>query len=491
MIRALDPSGCNTRRTAVLRQTRRWSIGFALVWCPGGLLLAQGAAGSATKPAGATAIKVPYEKYVLPNGLTVVLSRDSSTPTVAVEVMYHVGSKNEEVGRTGFAHLFEHVMFTGSGHVPYGVHDQYTEGVGGSNNGSTNNDDTRYYETVPSNYVEHELWLESDRMGWLLDALDTAKYNAQRAIVQNERRQSYDNQPYGRAGELIDAALYPSTNPYSWPVIGSMKDLNAAPVEAVKQFFRLYYTPNNATLAVVGDFDLVKTKALIAKYFGPIPRGKPIVRPLVPATVLPAEKRLVFEDRVQVPRLYLVWPVVGSQSVDQYPLDALASILTGPRTARLTKELVYDRQTAAQVGAGNYTSEGTGEFQISLTPRPGVALTELEASADSILARIRRDGPTDDEVKRARAGNELNFIRGLESSLGKASNLAEAQTFFNNPGYYFTVGYQQAQMVTAADVKRVANKYLTGGRIVLSVVGIGKKADASKPGQSVSVGGDQ
>jgi zinc protease len=445
-----------------------------------------------TRPAATGNIKVAFEKYALPNGLTVVLSQDRATPTVAVVVMYHVGSKNEQVGRTGFAHLFEHVMFTGSGHVPYGFQDRFTEGIGGSNNGSTSNDVTQYYEIVPANYLEHSLWMESDRMGWLLDALDTAKYNAQRDIVQNERRQSYDNQPYGRAPEIISAAIYPPTNPYSWSVIGSMKDLAAAPVTAVKDFFRLYYAPNNATLSIVGDFDVVKTKALITKYFGEIPRGRAITRPIIPATVLRTEKRLVFEDRVQVPRLYLTWPVVGSQSVDQYPLDVLAAILTGPRTARLTKELVYDRQSAAQVGAANYTSEGTGEFQIVVTPRPGSPLTQLELATDSILDRIRRDGPTADEVKRALAGNELSFLRDLESNLGKAFSLAQGQTFYNSPSYYFTLGYQRAQAVTAADVKRVAVKYLTpAGRVVLSVVPVGKRNEASKPEKSIPVGGTQ
>ena len=225
-------------------RTRIFALGLSIVAAapfPGG---AQNAAAASSSGA----IRVPFEKYTLPNGLTVILAQEHSTPTVAVEVLYHVGSKNETRGRTGFAHLFEHVMFTGSGHVPYGLHDKYTEGVGGGNNGNTTNDFTQYYETVPSNYLEHALWLESDRMGWLLDALDVAKYNAQRDIVQNERRQSVDNQPYGRSDEIISAAMYPKTHPYSWPVIGSLADLQAASVEDVKAFFRLYYAPNNATL---------------------------------------------------------------------------------------------------------------------------------------------------------------------------------------------------------------------------------------------------
>jgi len=216
-----------------------------------------GAAPRQAKPtaASSSAINIPFEKHTLPNGLTVILSVDKSTPTAAVLMWYHVGSKNELPGRTGFAHLFEHVMFTGSGHVPYGLHDKLTEGVGGSNNGTTNNDRTSYFETVPSNYLESALWLESDRMGFLLDSLDIAKLNAQRDIVKNERRQGVDNQPYGRVGEILASTMYPKTHPYSWPVIGSMTDLSAASEEDVKNFFRLYYAPNNSFLAVVGDIE--------------------------------------------------------------------------------------------------------------------------------------------------------------------------------------------------------------------------------------------
>ena len=217
----------------------------------------------------------------LPNGLNVVLSTDRTTPTVAVNIWYHVGSKNEVPGRTGFAHLFEHVMFTGSGHVAYGLHDRLTEGAGGMNNGSTSNDITNYYETVPSNYLETMLWIEADRMGFLLDSLDLAKLNAQRDIVKNERRQRVDNQPYGRVFEILSKAIYPATHPYSWPVIGSMEDLSAASEEDVKNFFRLYYAPNNAYLTIVGDFDPAQAKAWVTKYFGDIPRGKPITRPTV------------------------------------------------------------------------------------------------------------------------------------------------------------------------------------------------------------------
>jgi zinc protease len=455
-----------------------------------GVLAAAPPVGAQASAGAATAIHIPFERYTLPNGLTVILSEDHSTPTVAVDVWYHVGSKNEEPGRTGFAHLFEHVMFTGSGHVPYGVHDRYTEGVGGGNNGSTTNDRTNYYETVPSNYLEDELWLESDRMGWLLDALDIDKLNAQRDIVKNERRQSYDNRPYGRASEIISGAMYPDDHPYHWPVIGSMADLSAASADDVKSFFRLYYAPNNATLAIVGDFDPAQAKAWVTKYFGEIPRGQPIKRPVAPVVTLPAEKRLVYEDRVQVPRLYLSWPTVGVISPDQYALDVLGAILSGSRTARLTKGLVYDRQTAANVSARQGENELVGEFQVVITPRPGNSLTSLELTTDSIIDQMRRQGPTAEELQKVKAGLELQTISRMQSDLAKANMLNEGSVFHDDPGY-FQKDLASTQAVTAADVKRVANKYLGDGRVVLSIVPMGKLDMASKPDQSTHVSQNQ
>jgi len=435
----------------------------------------------------ASRIHIPFQRYTLDNGLTVLLSEDHSTPTVAVDVWYHVGSKNEAPGRTGFAHLFEHVMFTGSGHVPYGTHDRFTEGVGGFNNGSTTNDRTNYFESVPSNYLEDALWLESDRMGWLLDALDIDKLNAQRDIVKNERRQSYENRPYGRAGEIISGALYPDEHPYHWPVIGSMEDLSAASADDVKSFFRLYYAPNNATLTIVGDFEPARTKDWVQKYFGEIPRGQPVPRPDAPTVKLAAEKRLVYEDRVQVPRLYLTWPTVGVTSPDQYALDLLGDILSGSRTARLTKGLVYDRQSAANVSARQREMEAVGEFSVIITPRPGNTLTSLELTTDSIIDRLRRDGTTPEELQKAKAGLELRAIAALQSNLAKAEMLAEGSVFQDDPAQ-FQKDLAATRAVTVADVQRVANRYLTEGRVVLSIVPMGKLDEASKPEASERVG---
>lgn len=434
-----------------------------------------------------TAINIPFEQYTLPNGLRVILSQDRTTPTAAVNMWYHVGSKNEEKGRTGFAHLFEHVMFTGSGNIPYGLHDKYTSGIGGDNNGTTDNDRTLYFETVPSNYLETALWLESDRMGFLLDALDIAKLNAQRDIVKNERRQRIDNQPYGRVGEILSAAMYPASHPYSWSVIGSMEDLSAASEEDVKNFFRLYYAPNNAILTIVGDFEPAEAKAWVSKYFAAIPQGKPITRPKIAPVTMTAEKRLVFEDKVPVPRLYIQWPTVGEKHADQYALSVLGPVLAGARTARLTKALVYDKPAAASISAFQSTSEDVGEFGITVTPRPGATLTSLESEIDAIVERLKKEGPTAQEVQGAIAPQELQFVSGLQSNLGKSMRLADGAGYHGDPGYFRTE-YEKVRAVTPDDVKQVANKYLTTGRIVLSVVPVGKSDLAAKPEASQKVG---
>ena len=458
-------------------------------------LLALACLAAAQRPPAQTAgaatdtIKIPFESYTLANGLTVILSVDHTTPTVAVNVWYHVGSKNEVPGRTGFAHLFEHVMFTGSGHVPYGLQDKMTEGVGGSNNGTTSNDRTTYFETVPSNYLESALWIEADRMGFLLDTLDLVKLNAQRDIVKNERRQGVDNQPYGLAGEILSHATYPESHPYSWDVIGSMADLSAASEEDVKNFFRLYYAPNNAFVAIAGDFDPAQVKAWVAKYFAAIPRGKAVTRPSVGPVRLAGEQHLVYEDKVQVPRLYIQWPTVGERSDDQFALDVMGAILSGPRTARLTKALVYDKQAAASVGAYQNSNEDVGEFSVMVTPRPANSLTDIESQVDAIIATFKKDGPTADEIKRAAAGLELSYLRGLESNLGKAMTLCDGAGLHGDAGY-FKAQYQKYLTVTAADVARVANKYLTGGRVVLSIVPTGKADQASRPDQSKKVTAD-
>jgi zinc protease len=469
------------RHSRILHRTTFLSLASLATLAP-----PAGVAQSRATTAPADAIRIPFERVTLPNGLDVILAPDHSTPQVAVDVWYHVGSKNEAPGKTGFAHLFEHVMFTGSGHVPYGMHDRLTQGIGGNNNGSTTNDRTNYYENIPSNYLETALWLESDRMGFLLDKLDSAKFVAQRDIVQNERRQGTDNQPYGRAWEILTAALYAEANPYSWPVVGYMADLQRASLDDVKSFFRLYYAPTNATIAIVGDFQPEDAKRMVTKYFGGLPRGGRIQPPTVTREALAAPKRLVFEDRVQVPQLYVFWPTVSEKHDDTFALTFLAEILTASRTARLTKALVYDRQSAANVSAFQQGMEGVGDFGIVITPRPEHTLTAIEAETDSVIERLKREGPTADEMAKAGAGLEFSLVSSLESNLGKAEMLNAGLVFHGDPGWFRTQ-YTKMRAVTAADVRRVANTYLGSRRVVLSIVPIGQTGQAAKPESSTRV----
>jgi zinc protease len=425
---------------------------------------------------------IPSETYTLPNGLTVILSEDHSAPVVAVDVWYHVGSKNELPGRTGFAHLFEHMMFQGSQHVPYGIHFKTIENAGGDANGSTENDRTNYYETLPNNQLATALWLESDRMGFLLPALDQAKLDAQREVVKNERRQRLDNVPYGSEGEVLSAAMFPASNPYSWPVIGSMADLSAASLDDVTRFFRTYYAPNNATLAVVGDFRPAAAKALITTYFASIPAGGPVTRPAVPPVRLAAEQRLVLEDsKAEVPQLEIAWPTVGRHSSDDVALRVLGDILTQDRTSRLTKLLKFDRQLVSDVGAGQEQHEDAGRFVISVTPRPNASLTEIEGLIDSTLTALTTQPPTQQEVDRIKNHVRVDMTLALQAGvLERAEYLLDGQTFHGDPLYYKKdVDAQLA--VTPDDVARVARQYLTAGRIVLSMVPAGKLDAIAKP----------
>jgi zinc protease len=301
--------------------------------------------------------------------------------------------------------------------------------------------------------------------------------------VKNERRQGIDNQPYGLSDEILSGAMYPASHPYSWPVIGSMKDLSAASEEDVKNFFRLYYAPNNAFLSIAGDFQAPTARAWVTKYFGGLMQGKPVPRPAVNPVTLDRETRLVFEDRVQVPRLYIAWPTVGEKSDDRFALSVLDAITSGPRTTRLTKALVYDQQAAAALNSYQDSNEDVGQWVLTITPRPGHSLMDLEAAADALLEKLKTEGPTVEEIQRATAGLEFEFVSGLQSNLGKSGTLADGAGFHNDPGYFQTE-YQKMLAVTPADVKRVANKYLTKGRVVLSVVPMGQLNQASKPADS-------
>ncbi len=336
----------------------------------------------------------------LSNGLTVFLLEDHSVPLVAVDVNYHVGAKNEKVGRTGFAHLFEHLMFQGSKNY----NDDYfkpLQDIGGQVNGATSTDRTRYWEVVPAGYLERALWLEADRMGFLLEATDQERLDNQRSVVQNERRQNYDNRPYGTVWEQLLAVLYPPNHPYSWPTIGYMDDIAAATLKDVQEFFKTYYSPNNASIALVGDFDSDEALKLIDRYFGAIPPGPPVSR--IASWVPTLEKDVVLEiqDRVQLPRTYKAWMSVPLYNEDDAALDVLAQIIGGGKTSRLYKELVQERQIAQEVYTFHNSSQISGVFLMLLTPRPDRDLSELEEVAQNIVDQVIAKGITKAELERA------------------------------------------------------------------------------------------
>ncbi|MEN6631627.1 MAG: pitrilysin family protein, partial [Candidatus Polarisedimenticolia bacterium] len=335
--------------------------------------------------------KLKIDEYRLSNGLTVFLLEDHSAPTVAVNINYMVGSKDEKPGRTGFAHLFEHMMFQASGHRP-GLYINAIQEIGGAVNGGTNSDRTRYWEVVPAGYLERALWLEADRMGYLLDALDKERLDNQISVVQNEKRQNYDNRPYGLVREKIASVLYPDNHPYHWLTIGSMADLSASSVDDVKEFFRAYYTPNNAALCIAGDFDPAAAKALVEKYFGSLPPGPPVSRPGRWTPRLEGETELFIQDRVELARTQIVWATPPVFDADEAALNVFGQILGGGKTSRLYKRLVHELGIAQDVSASNDARQLAGEFQILLVPKPGRTLAEVEREARAVLAEALDKG---------------------------------------------------------------------------------------------------
>ena len=404
----------------------------------------------------------------MPNGLRVILHEDHSTPIVAVNLWYHVGSKNESRGRTGFAHLFEHLMFEGSLH-----HDREyfapLQEAGANVNGSTNADRTNYYEVVPSNFLELALWLEADRMGYLLDAMTVEKLDNQREVVKNEKRQRYDNVPYGLVAERIAREMYQSEHPYSWLTIGSMEDLTAASLDDVKNFFRAFYVPNNASLVLAGDFEPGSARKLIEKYFAPLPKGAAIERPNPPAPQLEQEIRREMPDAVALPRTYLSWHTVPEYHEDEAALDFLASILSSGRGSRLQQKLVFDRQIAQDVYAAHFCREIAGQFQIVSTSKPNVAPAEIEKIIFAEIERIKFEPPSPEEIERALNTREAAYIYSLQTVLGKADQLNNYATMRGNPNF-FEQDLERFRQVTPGDVQRVAKKYLAENKLALTVL---------------------
>jgi zinc protease len=412
---------------------------------------------------------IAFDKYTLPNGLQVILVEDKRLPLVAVNVWYHVGPANEAPGLTGFAHLFEHMMFAGSKHLPRGLADRLMEGAGASDsNGSTDYDRTNYYDTVPSNQLELALWVHADRMGYLLDVLDQKSLANQQDVVRNERRDTVENEPYGIVEEALNHALFPQDHPYRASVIGSHADIQNAKLEDVRDFFTRYYGPNNASIVIAGDIDKVKTRALVAKYFGSLRRGPAVVRPNVTTPPITAEKRLVVPDRVELPRVYMGWLTPPAYQPGDAELAVAAQILAGGKSSRLYKSLVYGRQIAQDVDANQDARALASAFLIEVTARAGHTPAELEEAIDAELAALRDQGPTEQEVARARNQIETAIVSSLEKlgGDGLADQLNHYNQYTGDPGY-LVQDVARLRKITAADVRQAARTWLQQKQRVL------------------------
>ncbi len=439
------------------------------------------AAAAFTQPAGKIEINIPFEKFVLPNGLTLIVHEDRKAPIVAVNVWYHVGSKNEKPGKTGFAHLFEHLMFNGSKNF----NDDYFQALdrlGATDlNGTTNNDRTNYFQNVPTSGLDQVLFLESDRMGHLLPAIDQKKLDEQRGVVQNEKRQM-ENEPYGIAYELATKGTYPPGHPYSWTVIGSMEDLNAASLKDVQDWFKTYYGAANAVIVIAGDIDAKTAKEKVEKYFGWIPPGPPPVRHREWVAKRTGTVRQVAQDQVPQSRIYKIWNVPGANTRDTEMLDLAASVLGGGKTSRLYKRLVLQDQLASSVTAANETNEIAGQFNIEATARPGVDLAKLEAALDDEFAKFLHTGPTEQELKLAKTQALASFLRGVErigGFGGKSDVLANCEVYTGNPACY-KKSLEIFEKATWPEVKNTANQWLRDGVYILEIHPKAKLKEAGK-----------
>jgi zinc protease len=436
-------------------------------------------------PAQDVPVDIPYVKFVLPNGLTVIVHEDHKAPIVAVNIWYHVGSKNEKRGKTGFAHLFEHLMFNGSENFNTDYF-KVLEKLGATDlNGTTDNDRTNYFQNVPTSALDTVLWMESDRMGHLAGAITQAKLDEQRGVVQNEKRQ-YENQPYGLADDLMEQNTFPPGHPYSWSVIGSMEDLNAASLEDVREWFRTYYGPSNAVLAVAGDIDAKTAREKVEKFFGWIPPGPPVAKHQAWVAKRTGTQRQLLEDRVPQARISMVWNTPQANTADSEYLSLAAGVLGGSGgggggrggrsgaggSSRLYRRLVYTEQIATNVSAFQAAREIAGQFTISATARPGVDLAKVEKAIQEELQKFLAEGPTAAELERVKAGLEAQFLRGAErigGFGGKSDLLISGQVFAGNPEAY-KLSYRTRQRATAEDLKRAANQWLSDGVYVLEVL---------------------
>ena len=448
----------------------RWfRIPFAALVAAAALARAGG-----TSAAETPMLNVPVETFTLKNGLRVVVHEDHTAPLVAVNVWYHVGSGREVKGRSGFAHLFEHMLFQGSKNVADDQHFSIVQDAGGTANGTTNADRTNYFEMVPSNYLETALWLEADRMGFLLPSLNQEKLDNQRDVVKNERRQRYENAPYGMGFVRLGEMLFPASHPYHWPTIGYMEDLSAASLDDVKGFFSQWYSPDNACLVVAGDVKPSEVKRLATRYFGDIPKGP--ARPPLPRTPasLAADQRDVMEDQVTLPQIMMAWHSAPLWHKDDPVLDILASILGQGKASRLYERLVYKEQAAQTVSSFQFTREQAGTFHITVQAREGHTLSEMERAILEEITRMAKEGPTERELTQAKNSIETAAVRAVETLLGKADRINSYMTYRGRPDL-FNEELQNYRNVTVQDVRRVAEAYLSKPRVVLSIVPKGKR----------------
>src|SRR5437762_179644 len=425
-------------------------------------------------------VNISFTKQTLANGLDVLVHEDHACPIVAVNLWYHVGSKNEHPGHTGFAHLFEHLMFEGSEHHDKGYF-QPLQGAGATLNGSTNADRTNYWEVVPTGALELALWMESDRMGYLLPALTQPKFANQRDVVLNERRQNYENRPYGLAPMALLAALFPEDHPYHWTTIGEIADLQRVQLDEVHAFFRRYYHPANASIALAGDVDGDEALALVERYFGDIDPGD-VVEPVRASAGLPGDVRIRFEDRVELPRLYLAWLTPAMFADGDADLDLATDLLANGKTSRLYRRLVFDERIATDVSASQNSREIAGYSQITATAAPGHPLAELETAIFEEIAHLAADGPTDEEIERGRVQAEAQFMFRLQTVGGfggKSDQLNAYNVFLRDPAY-FDRDLARYQLVTSASLREAVERYLDPRRrVTLSIVPEGRAALAA------------
>jgi len=430
------------------------------------LVLALAASGSAqTKE-----IDIPYERFVLDNGLTVIVHEDHKAPIVAINIWYHVGSKNEKPGKTGFAHLFEHLMFGGSEHAP-GRYIDGMERIGATDlNGTTNPDRTNYFQNVPTSAVDFTLWMESDRMGHLLGALDQKTLDLQRGVVQNEKRQG-ENQPYGVTEQLLTQNTYPVGHPYSWTTIGDMADLDAASMKDVQEWFKTYYGPSNVVLVLAGDIDAKTAREKVTKYFGDIPAGPPVAHQQVWIAKMTGTHRQVVQDRVPQARIYKVWNIPEYGSAEGDYLDLVSDVLSSGKSSRFYKRLVYEDQIATDAAAFTDLGEIGGQFMVRATARPGQSIAQVEKELDEELARFLKNGPTAEELQRVKTQYQANFIRRIErigGFGGKSDRLAQSQVFRGSPDAY-KISFKRVQLATAEDLRAAAQQWLSDGVYILEV----------------------